>query len=184
MGFGGGVMKLFRWPMALVAALATATLAGCGGGSDLQTASIAAGPLAPGKARVTITRPSSIVYAAAPATITLNGQKVADIAVGSSAVVDVPAGANVLAASAWSYPGSFSVKLDAKAGATYALSVEPRGDSLLPGALLGPIGGAIDASVNENAGAFQLTVVPGTSTGSPSPAVAAPAAPAKGRTGS
>lgn len=59
--------------------------------------------------------------------------------------------------SAWTYPGSFSVKLNAKAGATYNLVVEPRGDSFLPGALLGPIGGAIDASVNENAGAFQLT---------------------------
>ncbi len=111
------------------------------------------------------------------------GPAVADIAVGSSAVIDVPAGPNVLAASAWSYPGSFSLKLNAKPGATYALNVEPRGDSFVPGALLGPIGGAIDASVNENAGAFQLTVVSGTA-GQPSAVVAPLAKAAKGRTGS
>lgn len=122
--------SIFRL-LALVALSMTA-LAGCGGGSDLQTASIAAGPLTAGKARVTIRRPTTIVYAAAPAAITLNGQQVADIAVGSSAVIDVPTGAVVLAASAWSYPGSFSIKLNAKPGATYALIVEPRGDSFCP----------------------------------------------------
>lgn len=172
-------MAALRYSLMVLAAL---MLAGCGSGSDLATASLAAGPLAAGKARVTITRPSTIVYAAAPATITLNGQKVADVAVGSSAVIDVPAGPNILAASAWSYPGTFSVKLNARAGATYALTVEPRGDSLLPGALLGPIGGAIDASVNENAGAFQLALVSGSgndATAAPAPAVKA----AKARTG-
>ncbi len=167
------------WVTAIVLAGLSAALSGCGGGGDLATASLQAGPLAAGKARVAITRPSSIVYAAAPATITLNGQKVADIAAGSSAVIDVPAGANVIAASAWSYPGSFSVKLNAKAGATYNLLVEPRGDSFLPGALLGPIGGAIDASVNENAGAFQLTSAATSATPAKTtadPAMKAPAA--------
>ncbi len=172
-------MELIRLPMVLVAALAAVALAGCVSGSDPQTV----GPLAAGKARVTINRPSTIVYAAAPATITLNGQKVADIAVGSSAVIDVPAGANVLAASAWSYPGSFSIKLNAKSGANYALTVEPRGDSLLPGALLGPIGGAIDASINENAGAFQLTVTSIAGEGSAAPGKPATAKSAKVRTG-
>ena len=48
------------------------------------------------------------------------------------------------------------MRLDAKAGQTYAVEVSPRGDSFLPGALLGPIGGMIDSASNENAGAFQL----------------------------
>jgi hypothetical protein len=38
--------------------------------------------------------------AASPATIRLNGQKVTFVANGDTAIVDVPAGANVLAASA------------------------------------------------------------------------------------
>jgi hypothetical protein len=99
------------------------------------------------------------MYAAAPATITLNGKTVASIAAGGSAIVDVPAGQNVLAASAWSYPGQFSVKLNAAPGQKYAMEVSPRTASLAPGMLLGPLGGAIDASVNENAGAFEMRFV-------------------------
>ena len=144
-------------------------LSGCGT-TGSETASLTATPIPAGKARVTIQRSSSILYAGAPATITLNGAKVADIATGGQAVIDVPAGANTIAASAWSYPGEYKVKLDAKPGARYALAVEPRGDSVGPGILLGPIGGAIDAASNENAGAFELKLV------SSDAAVAAPAA--------
>jgi len=70
----------------------------------------------------------------------------------------MPAGTNLLAASTWSYPGEFSVKLDAEAGKTYALEVAPRAASLAPSILLGPIGGLIDASANENAGAFEMKI--------------------------
>lgn len=98
---------------AAVAALALA-LAGCASTDAVETAALAKAPIATGKARVTITRVSTLQYAAAPATITLNGQKVASVANGGTAVVDVPAGANVLAASAWSYPGEYKVKLNAE----------------------------------------------------------------------
>jgi len=139
-------------------AVLTLTLAGCGS-TGSETAALALTPVPEGKARVTITRTSSLMYAGAPATITLNGQTVASIATGGSTIVDVPAGANILAASAWSYPGQFSVKLNAAPGQKYALEVSPRSASLGPGMLLGPIGGAIDASVNENAGAFEMKFV-------------------------
>jgi hypothetical protein len=162
-------IQLVKRLAALMSTLLLVGLTACGGGTDLQTASLQAGPLTAGKARVAITRVSGIMYSAAPATITVNGQKVADVAAGSSVVFDVAAGQNVIAASAWSYPGNFSVKLNAKAGQTYSLAVEPRTDSMLPGALLGPIGGPIDASVNENAGAFQLTLVPGAAAAAASP---------------
>lgn len=56
-----------------------------------------------------------------------------------------------------SYPGTWTLPLDAKAGQTYKVIVEPRGASFGPG-LLGPIGGAIDAASNDNAGAFQMRV--------------------------
>ena len=136
---------------AAVAAFALA-LAGCASTDAVETAALAKAPIATGKARVIITRVSTLQYAAAPATITLNGQKVA-------AVVDVPAGANVLAASAWSYPGEYNVKLNAEPGKTYALEVSPRSDSLGPSILLGPIGGMIDSAANENAGAFEIRMV-------------------------
>jgi len=51
------------------------------------------------------------------------------------------------------------VKLAAKPGQRYAVKVEPRSESYLPGATLGIIGGMIDASANENAGAFKLRLV-------------------------
>ncbi len=130
---------------------------GCAGGpTPEETAALAAAPIPAGKARVMIERPSAVMYAAAPATIELNGQKVASVGAGGSAIFDVPTGPNKIAASAWSYPGTWTLPLDAKAGQTYKVIVEPRGDSFLPGALLGPIGGAIDAASNENAGAFQM----------------------------
>lgn len=135
--------------------LAGVVLAGCGstGASNLE---LATADVPANKARLTITRTSDILYMGVPATIKVNGKKVASLALGASTIVDIAPGSNVISADAWSYPGTFSVKLEAKAGQRYALEVAPRGDSFLPGALLGPFGGAIDASVNENAGAFQL----------------------------
>jgi hypothetical protein len=142
-----------RRAVAVAAALA---LAGCASADAVDTAALAKTPIAAGKARVTITRVSALQYAAAPATITLNGQKVASVASGDTAIIDVPAGANVLAASAWSYPGEFFVKLNAVPGKNYALEISPRAGSLGPSILLGPIGGMIDAGANENAGAFEM----------------------------
>jgi hypothetical protein len=142
---------------AAIAGLGT-SLTGCGTKGE-ETASLINSPIPPGKARLTLTRPSTILYAGVPATITLNGTKVSELASGGITLIDVPAGNNVLAASAWSYPGAFSVKLAAKAGERYALEIAPRTASFAPGALLGPVGGIIDASVNENAGAFQLQLV-------------------------
>ena len=139
-------------------ALAALSLAGCRS-TGTETAALALTPIPSGKARVTISRPSTLLYAGCPATITLGGLKVADVATGGKAVVDIPAGEAVLAASCWSYSGQFSVKLKAAAGQNYALEVAPRSGSFGP-SLLGPIGAALEASVTENAGAFEMKVVP------------------------
>lgn len=157
----GGILTLIFSFGARLAAICLGILiaglgGGCAGSDPIQTAALAAAPIAPGKARVSITRTSAVLYAAAPATITLNDQKVASVGNGETAIVDIPAGANTLAASAWSYPGEYKVKLNAFAGQTYKLEVAPRGDSFGPSVLLGPIGGMIDSAANENAGAFEL----------------------------
>ncbi len=130
---------------------------GCASNSAVDTAALAQTPIPAGKARVAITRTSDVLYAAAPATITLNGQNVASISTGGTAVVDVPPGNAILAASAWSYPGEYKVTLNAVAGQHYAVVVSPRSASFGP-SLLGPIGGMVDSSANGNAGAFEMRV--------------------------
>ena len=130
---------------------------GCASTSPAETAALAQTPIPTGKARVPITRTSDVLYAAAPATITLNGQTVASIATGGTAIVDVPPGNAVLAASAWSYPGEYKVTLNAVAGQNYALVVAPRSASFGP-SLLGPVGGMMDTGANGNAGAFEMRV--------------------------
>lgn len=151
-------------------------LVGCAGGpTPVETAALAAAPVPAGKARVMIERPSSMLYSGAPATIELNGEKVASVWPGSSAVFDVPVGANKIAASAWSYPGTWTHPLEAHAGQTYKLIVEPRNASLGPG-VFAPTArdrananahvnrppntnsGAIDAASNNNTIAFQMCV--------------------------
>ncbi|MEQ8825199.1 MAG: hypothetical protein RIC14_12580 [Filomicrobium sp.] len=150
-------MKLNAQYSPLVVAVMCVLLAGCAGGAG--DTNLVTGAIPEGQARVSVTRPSSIVYAGAPATITVNGKKAADVWAGATSSFNVPSGSVVIAASAWSYPGEFKINLNAVPGKTYKLVVEPRSNSLLPGAALGPIGGVIDASVNENAGAFQLRVI-------------------------
>ena len=66
------------------------------------------------------------------------------------------AGETEITASCWSYPGKFAVTFKTEAGRTYALEVAPRQASVGTAVAFGAIGGAIDASVNENSGAFEL----------------------------
>ncbi len=86
--------------------------------------------------KVTVERPSAVLYAGAPATIKLNGTKMTDVWGGATSSFHVPAGQNAVSASAWSYPGEYTVKLNAVAGQNDKLIVEPRGASFLPAATL------------------------------------------------
>lgn len=148
----------FRRAIGLLAALSAAVaLSACAGSNSLETGALAATPIPYGKARVTLTRPSTIVYAAVPAAIDLNGVRVASISPGGSSVIDVPAGDNTLTASAWSYPGTFSYKLRAVPGERYVLEVAPNESHMGTAILFGAVGGAIEASTSENTGAFQIT---------------------------
>jgi hypothetical protein len=131
-------------------------LAACSTMSEVETSALANAPIPEGKARVIINRQSTALYVGSPATISLNGQNVADVGSGGRAVFDVPAGSNVLAVSAPLYPGEYKFKLDAARGQTYALEVGPRDASVGPAVLFGIIGGAIDAAANENSGMFEI----------------------------
>ena len=109
-----------------------------------------------GKARITINRPSTLVYAGCPANIKTGAQEVASIANGGQTLFDVPAGDTAITASCWSYPGNYTLRFKAEAGRTYALDIGPRQGSVGTAVLLGAVGGAIEASVSENSGAFEL----------------------------
>jgi hypothetical protein len=94
-----------------------------------------------------------------PASVAVNGKKVAELPNGTSTIVDIAPGADVIFVTGLSNPGRFSVRLAVKPGQRYAVKVESRSESFVPGVMLGPVGGIIDASVNENAGPFQLRFV-------------------------
>ncbi len=171
-----------RWTMAAGLAMAVG-LSACAGSEITETASMGAagggvaagatpgspapnsvtpsGPIPVGQARVTVTRPSSLLYAGVPASIAVDGKNVANVWPGSSATFDVPAGARVVTASAWSYPKEWTMRIDARAGAAYAIEVVPREASLGPTMILGPLAGVIDKDAQGNGGAFELRLVGG-----------------------
>lgn len=151
---------------ALMACGAAATLAaGCAGTETPNPALAADGaprasePIPRGKARLSLTRVSGLLYSGVPASVKVNGQPVAELWAGGASSVDLAPGPTAVSVDAWSHPGSWTVELNVKAGQTYALEISPRGDSYVPGALFGVVGAAIDANVNKNAGAFQMRVV-------------------------
>ena len=83
--------------------------------------------------------------------------EVTDIAAGGTTYIDVPAGRKAtVAVYSWSYPGKFSLNIKAKPGARYTVEISPREESFVANAVLGIAGAIIDASVNENGGAFKL----------------------------
>jgi hypothetical protein len=113
--------------------------------------------LAPGKARIVLQRTNETLHATTSATAKVNGTKVADVAVGSTAVVDVVPGPVALSVESWSYPGQYSIPLEVRAGETVKVEISPR-QSKAAG-VLGPIGGLVDKEENGNGGAFTVRQV-------------------------
>lgn len=116
-------------------------------------------PVPAGKARIVVTRDTSLLYMAGAADVRSNGTKIASLGRGGSVVHDIPKGKNVLAVSTPTAFGQFVVNFDAKAGQTYNFQVSPRSDALLPSAAFGMIGDAINASVSEQSGYFQISLI-------------------------
>jgi hypothetical protein len=112
-----------------------------------------------GQATLTLTRVSGLLYVSLPATVTINGRQVASLWSGSSSSVAIAPGPNSVSVSGWSYPGTWTVTLNARPGAHYVAEISPRGDSIAPGILFGLAGGMVDAAVNkDSSGAFQMRV--------------------------
>lgn len=113
-------------------------------------------PIPAGKARVVITRDSSLLYLAAAADVRSNGIKIASLGRGGSIIQDLAKGQNTLSVSTPTASGQFVVSFNAKAGKTYNFEVSPRSGALVTGSAWGMMGDAIHASVSEQSGYFQI----------------------------
>jgi len=113
-------------------------------------------PIPADKARIIVTRDSSLLYLAAGAEVRSNGAKIANLGRGGSVIHDIPKGNNVLSVSTMGSFGRFTVTFDAKPREVYEFVVSPRSGALVTGAAFGMIGDAINASVSEQSGYFQI----------------------------
>ena len=121
-----------------------------------------AGPPPSDKAKVAVERSSDLLYVGVGARIDVNGVRVADLGRGDTFSAVFPPGELTVSADAWSYPGRFSVTVKTEPGKEYVFEVSPRGESYVAG-MFGAAGMAVDYSVNESGGAFQIrlkSVVP------------------------
>lgn len=163
-----------QWTVAAIAL--SLAMAGCAADNSVETAALAATPIPAGKARVTISRESTLVYSGCPAAVSRGAEKVAEVGNGGRAVIDIPAGDTVLSVSCWSYPGDYKVSFKAEPGRNYDMQVAPREASVGTAVLLGSIGGAIEASSGQNTGAFEIKTAAATAAVAAPVAAAAPAA--------
>lgn len=114
-------------------------------------------PVPSGEARIVITRNNSLLYLAAAVDVRSNGVKIAHLGRGGSVVHNIPKGSNTLSVSTPTAFGQFVVNFNAKAGKTYNFEVSPRGSALVSGSLWGMAGDAMNASVSEQSGYFQIS---------------------------
>ncbi len=113
-------------------------------------------PVPTGKARIVVTRNNSLLYIAGAADVRSNGTKIASLGRGGSVVHDIPKGQNTLSVSTPTAYGQYVVNFNAQSGQTYNFEVSPRSSALWTGAAWGVMGDAINASVSEQSGYFQI----------------------------
>lgn len=113
-------------------------------------------PVPAGKARIIVTRDNSLLYLAAAVDVRSNGAKIASLGRGGSVVHDISKGQNTLSVSTPTAYGQYVVTFNAKAGQTYNFEVSPRSGALVTGSVWGMAGDAINASVSEQSGYFQI----------------------------
>lgn len=113
-------------------------------------------PIPADKARIVVTRDTSMLYLAAAVDVRSNGFKIASLGRGGSVIHDIPKGNNVLTVSTLGAFGQFSINFDAKPRKTYEFVVSPRGEALGIGTAFGMAGDAINASISDQSGYFQV----------------------------
>ena len=138
------------------ALLGGAMLAGCGT-TTAENTELLGKPLPRSQARLKIVR-ESIVGAAVPARVRIDGREVASIGAGGSTVLDVPAGKRKIVVDSWSHPNEYTLELSAKAGTLYTLEISIRGQAAVAG-MFGLVGMMVEAAANENGGNSQIQVV-------------------------
>lgn len=77
---------------------------------------------------------------------------------GGSVVHNIQDGRNVVSVTTPMAFGNFSTSFEAKAGETYSFEVSPRSEALMVGSAFGMMGDAVNASINENTGYFQIVL--------------------------
>jgi hypothetical protein len=132
-------------------------MTGCGTTSD-ENASLAGRPLKGAQARLKIYRTSDIVASVPSARVRIDGRGVAELGVGGSTMLDIPAGSHSIAVDAFGHPNAYSITLQAKPGMLYTLEISPRAAAAVAGVMFGLVGAMVEAAVNENGGTFQVRV--------------------------
>ncbi len=130
-------------------------LSACGTTSQINSSKL--NELIPaGKSRIVVTRDNSLLYLAATAHVESNGGKIASLGRGGSIIHDIPNGENTLSVSTPTAPGQFVVTFKAEPKKIYNFGISPRASNIMGGYGLGLLGDAINASVSEQSGYFQI----------------------------
>jgi hypothetical protein len=112
-------------------------------------------PVPAGMAQIVVTRSSDLLYLGAPATVEVNGERFADLAVAETRSVAVRPGSALVTVSAWSAPGRYTLRFNAEADRRYRLHVTPRSEQMAAGMAAGFVGQAI-----EGGGPFRVAAEP------------------------
>ena len=137
-----------------------AFLAGCSAtGPKYGEVAPAFPSLDPSKVRMTFLREPKLLYVALDARVEVDGGRVGSLASGAFTYIDQEPGQTVVTVDNWSFPGRYVISVNLSAGEEYFFEIFPRSESYMPGILGGMIGLAIDASVNENSGAFKVVPI-------------------------
>lgn len=142
------------------AALICALLSGCGT-TTAENAALETSSLQASSARLKIYRTSDVIASGPAALVRIDGREVANLGIGGSTVLDIPAGQRKIVVDAFGALGAYTLPLHAKAGTLYTMEISPRSEAVVAGMLFGFIGSAIEAATaNENGGAnFQIRIV-------------------------
>jgi hypothetical protein len=150
-----GVPRLFG---TICVALSVASLVSGCGSTAAENAALAGKTLKTSHARLKVQRSNELMAAAPAARVKLDGREIASLGVGGSTVLDVPAGARKITVDAFGHPNAYTMTLQAKPGMLYTLEISPRGEAVAAG-MFGLVGMLAEASINQNGGTFQVSVV-------------------------
>lgn len=142
------------------AALMCTLVSGCGT-TTAENAGLETSSLRASNARLKIYRTSDFIASGPAAQVRIDGREVANLGIGGSTVVDIPAGERKIVVDAFGALGAYTLPLHAKAGTLYTMEISPRSEAVVAGMLFGFVGSAIEAATaNENGGAnFQVRIV-------------------------